>query len=174
MSLKELTAENHAKAEGTAFMKSVFDGTMDMDKWADFTHQKCLIYNAIEGTAGACGLLEDLPDIRRAHYLYQDCQEMKPGHNIAYRQTAIDYHTYILQLMPDEKKVLAHLYVWHLGDLYGGQMIKKIVNAPHRALDFKDTPTLMTNFRAKLDDSLADEANVAFEWAIKLMESYDS
>lgn len=173
MSLKELTADNHAKAEGTAFMKSVFDKTMDMDQWADFTHQKSLIYNGIEAAAGVCQLLDDLPDIRRSHYLYQDVQEMKPNHSIAYRQEAIDYYKYLLGLVPDEKKVLAHLYVWHMGDLYGGQMIKKIVEAPHRALDFKDPQTLMTNLRAKLDDSLADEANVAFEWAIKLMESYD-
>jgi heme oxygenase len=60
-----------------------------------------------------------------------------------------------------------------MGDLFGGQMIKQIVKQPHRALDFKDPGTLMTNLRAKIDDRLGDEANVAFDWAIKIMESYD-
>ena len=60
-----------------------------------------------------------------------------------------------------------------MGDLFGGQMIKKIVQAPHRALEFKDPQTLMTNLRAKLDDRLGEEANIAFDWAIKLMDSYE-
>ena len=68
---------------------------------------------------------------------------------------------------------MAHLYTWHMGDMFGGQMIKKIVPGSHRALEFEDTKTLMTNIRAKLDDSMGDEANIAFEWAIKIMESYD-
>jgi hypothetical protein len=52
-------------------------------------------------------------------------------------------------------------------------MIKKVVKAPHRALDFKDPQTLMVNLRAKLDDSLGEEANVAFDWAIKILQSYE-
>jgi heme oxygenase len=173
MSLKELTADKHAAAENTAFMKSVFAKTMPLDTWADFTIQKQLIYNAIEGMAGSKGLLNDLPDIRRAHYLYMDYQEMNEGKEAkSFRQVAIDYHNYILALT-DTDKILAHLYVWHMGDLFGGQMIKKIVQAPHRALEFKDPQTLMTNLRAKLDDRLGEEANIAFDWAIKLMDSYE-
>jgi heme oxygenase len=171
MSLKELTADKHRAAEDTAFMKAVIDGTISKNLWADFTYQKQLIYNVIEGMAGSKGLLNDLPDIRRAHYLYMDYQEMNVP-DIKFRQTAIDYHNYILSLT-DQDKILAHLYVWHMGDLFGGQMIKKIVKQPHRALDFKDPGTLMTNLRAKIDDRLGDEANVAFDWAIKIMESYD-
>ena len=68
---------------------------------------------------------------------------------------------------------MAHLYTWHMGDLFGGQMIKKIVPGKHRSLEFADSKTLMTNIRAKLDDSMADEANVAFSWAIKMMREYD-
>jgi heme oxygenase len=170
MSLKDLTSEKHAAAENTAFMKSVFKKTMPLETWADFTLQKQLIYNAIEVMAGSKGLLNDLPDIRRAHYLYMDYREMNKDK--VFRSPAIDYHNYILSLT-DVDKILAHLYVWHMGDLFGGQMIKKIVQAPHRALEFKDPQTLMTNLRAKLDDRLGEEANVAFDWAIKIMESYD-
>jgi hypothetical protein len=31
----------------------------------------------------------------------------------------------------------------------------------------------MANLREKLTDDLGDEANLAFDWAIKLMDSYD-
>jgi heme oxygenase len=61
-----------------------------------------------------------------------------------------------------------------MGDMFGGQMIKQIVPGPHRNLEFEDARTLMTNIRAKLDDSMADEANVAFAWAIRMMEDYDN
>jgi heme oxygenase len=62
-----------------------------------------------------------------------------------------------------------------MGDLFGGQMIKKVLaDVPHRNLEFKDIDGLKTAIRAKLDDSLGDEANIAFDWAIKIMQTYDS
>jgi len=172
MSLKELTSAKHTEAENTPFMKTVIAGNISKEAWADFTHQKSLIYNAIEGAAGALGITKDLPDVQRCHYLCMDFLEMNVP-DVKYRQEAIDYYHYILSIAKDHDKILAHLYVWHMGDLFGGQMIKTIVDAPHRALDFKDAGTLRTAFRSKLDDRLGDEANVAFDWAIKLMNSYD-
>lgn len=174
MSLKELTADKHTSAESTKFMKSVFDGTLDMDQWADFTYQKTLIYNGIEVSAKALGLLADLPDVERCHYLYLDYREQTGGEfKHKFNDVAIEYYKYIKSLYPDSNRILAHLYVWHMGDLFGGQMIKKIIKAPHRALDFKDPKTLMTNLRAKLTDELGEEANVAFDWAIKLLQCYE-
>jgi len=87
-----------------------------------------------------------------------------------HRQSAIDYHNYILSIAKEPNKVMAHLYTWHMGDMFGGQMIKKIVPGPHRNLEFADTKLLINNIRAKLDDSMAEEANIAFDWAIKMMK----
>lgn len=176
MSLKELTAEKHTQAENTAFMKAVFNRTMTPELWADWTYQKTLFYGTIEGAAGANRLLGDLPDIRRNFYLYQDFWEMwgdKPNRP-TYRQTVIDYHNYILSISQDPNKVMAHLYTWHMGDMFGGQMIKKIIPGPHRNLEFENANELKTNIRAKLDDSMGEEANVAFDWAIRMMQDYDS
>jgi hypothetical protein len=53
-------------------------------------------------------------------------------------------------------------------------MIKKIINAPSTHLDFNNPRELMTNMRAMLTDDLADEANIAFDWAIKILGEYDS
>lgn len=174
MSLKEATAERHKLAETTPFMKAVFAGKISKDLWADFTYQKMLFYNGIEGVAGACGLTQDLPDIGRAHYLYRDYVNMTNGeHKHPYRKVAIDYYKYILNLYPDANKVMAHLYVWHMGDLFGGQMIKKIVHAPHESLDFKNPDSLKEKIRTKLSDDMADEANIAFDWAIKILGDFD-
>ena len=175
MSLKELTADLHDKAEKTAFMQSVMKKTLPLDAWADFTYQKTLFYNVIERCASVTGLLADLPGIDRTFLLYQDYKEMTQGsHNHSYKQSTLDYYNYVLGLHEDKDKVMAHLYVWHMGDLFGGQMIKKIINAPHRALDFKDPDLLKQTIRSKLNDNMAPEARVAFEWAIKIMnETYE-
>lgn len=176
MSLKELTADKHKEAETTPFMKAVFAKTLPKEIWADWTYQKTLFYGAIEGAAGANQLLGDLPDIRRAFYLWEDFNEMwdKDTTRPDFRPVVIDYYNYLLSISKDPVKVMAHLYVWHMGDMFGGQMIKKIVDAPHRNLEFTDAKTLMTNIRAKLDDSMGEEANVAFDWAIRMMRDYDS
>lgn len=175
MSLKELTAEKHDIAESTKFMKAIFKSKLPLDLWADYTYQRSLIYNGIEGVAGASSLLNDLPGIQRAHYLYLDFKEVwdknKP---ISYKQTTIDYYKYIMGLHLNKDKILSHLYVWHIGDMYGGQMIKKIIPGKHLSLTFKDTDLLKQNLRAKLTDAHADEANVAFDWAIKLLSEYDN
>jgi len=85
----------------------------------------------------------------------------------------VDYYNYIISISKDPDKIMAHLYTWHMGDMFGGQMIKKIVSGSHRNLEFQDAVALKTAIRAKLNDSMADEANIAFEWAIKLMETYN-
>jgi heme oxygenase len=175
MSLKELTWESHQKAEDTPFMKAVFAKTMPEELWIDWTYQKWLFYGAIEGAAGANRLLGDLPDLRRAFYLFMDYNEMNTAHKKhEFRPIVIDYYNYIISIANDPNKVMAHLYTWHMGDMFGGQMIKKIVPGSHRNLEFKDADSLKMSIRAKLDDSMADEANMAFDWAIRMMREYDS
>lgn len=175
MSLKELTADKHAEAENTLFMKTVFEGKMPMDVWADYTFQKGFWYNAIEQKAESFGLLENLPDIKRSHLIFQDFKEIVNFNQEGYElsRLATDYCKYIVELDSAEK-VLAHLYTWHMGDMFGGQMIKKIVNAPSRHLEFENASELITTVRSMLTDELADEANKAFTWAIKLLREYDS
>jgi heme oxygenase len=177
MSLKELTAEKHTIAESTPFMKAVFAKTLSRKLWIDWTFQKSLFYGTIEHAAGELGLLKDLPDIRRAEKIQEDYLAMNPKGpeqiKFEHHLETTQYHAYIRSIKDDPKRIMAHLYTWHMGDLFGGQMIKKIVDAPHSSLEFEDPKTLMTNLRAKLDDSMGDEANIAFDWAIRMMREYD-
>lgn len=174
MSLKELTSAKHAEAESTPFMKAVFAKTLPFSLWIDWTYQKSLFYKTIEDAALNCGLLNDLPDIQRSKYLLEDYAEMDSTNIHTHRTIVNEYSDYLLSISNDPTKVMAHLYTWHMGDMFGGQMIKKIVPGPHRNLEFEDVRTLMTNIRAKLDDSMGEEANIAFDWAIQMMRDYDS
>jgi heme oxygenase len=176
MSLKELTKEQHTKAEGTMFMKAVFDRSLPMELWRDYTYQKELWYREIENAAKRAGLLDMLPGIERAALIRDDYQEMmkdRLGDYHIYREISKNYVIYIRSLT-DTDDIMAHLYTWHMGDLFGGQMIKKIVNAPSTHLDFENAQDLMTNMRTMLTDDMASEANAAFEWAIMILETYDS
>jgi heme oxygenase len=172
MSLKEITKEVHQDDEDTKVMRSVFKKQMPVDVWKDFTYNKMLWYGAIETKARSEGLLDDLPDIDRAYKLYQDykdlCENRFDG---KFTPGAIEYHRYILDL--PKGQVLAHLYTWHMGDLFGGQMIKKMLPPPHRNLEFKDVDGLKEKIRAKLNDSLGEEALNSFNWAIKIMNEFN-
>lgn len=172
MSLKELTKNSHTAAENTKFMKAVFKGKMTPLVWSNFLYQKSLFYNAIESCAGDLGLLDGIGDIRRSFLLLNDFKEMNLIKYPKYNYVSIDYYQYIINLHPDPKKIMAHLYTWHMGDLHGGQMIKKVVNAPSSHLDFKNRDELIQIMRSRISDDLADEATVAFNWAIRIMDQY--
>lgn len=175
MSLKESTADKHQLAESTQFMKAVFDKTLPMDTWIDFTFQKWLLYLTIEQRATHMGIIDDIPDIRRASLIYNDYCKMTDDSDTThvFRKTTVDYSDYLMTV-DDPDKILAHLYTWHMGDMYGGQMIAKIIDAPHTHLLFQDRAGLISKFRSKLHAGMADEANVAFDWAIKILGEYDA
>jgi heme oxygenase len=175
MSLKELTTEKHKAAESTKFMQAVFDKTLPMELWTDFTYQKYAWYKAIETRCKSLKLLDNLPGIERADLILADYELMMEGREDRHHLKLVttDYCKYILDLT-EPADVLAHLYTWHMGDMFGGQMIKKIIEAPHSHLEFENSKELMFVLRGMLDDSMANEANRAFGWAIKILESYDS
>lgn len=171
MSLKELTADKHREAETTQFMKAVFAKTLPRDHWVDFTYQKTLFYSTIEAAATQLGLMSDIEPIRRSALLAQDYEEMAGGAR-EFKPAVLKYHNYI-QTLTDPTRIMAHLYTWHMGDLFGGQMIKKLVDGPHSSLDFLDPPVLIAAMRSKLSDDMAEEANIAFDWAIQILNEYD-
>lgn len=173
MSLRDLTKSSHNAAESTKFMKAVFAGNLPREVWADFLYQKSLFYNGIESCAEALGLLKDMPELRVSVKLLDDFRGITNKTQTFYNVAALDYYRYIMCLYPNRDKILAHLYTWHMGDLHGGQMIKKMLPGPHTHLDFENRTELISKMRSMLDDNLADEANVAFSWAIKIMEEYD-
>ena len=173
MSLKDLTKDKHIEAERTRFMRAAIKGTIPVEIWADFTYQKSVFYDSIENVARDAKLTTDCLEIERALKLYLDAKELTNSEFPKIRQPTIDYCRYILNLVGQPDKIMAHLYTWHMGDLHGGQIIKKLLPPPHRNLEFENADELKAKIRNKLNDSMADEANVAFGWAIRMMKEYD-
>jgi len=174
MSIKERTAEKHKEAESTLFMKAVFARNLPSNLWIDWTFQKIHFYDKIETLARILGITSNIPAIDRTIFLVQDLTEMnKENKSYTHRGPVLEYVNYLTGLSSDPYRVTAHLYTWHMGDLFGGQMIKKIIPGSHRALEFENKDDLIHKIRLKLDDDMYKEANIAFDWAIKMMRDYD-
>lgn len=174
MSLRESTQARHKLAEQTPFMNALFDRSLPSNLWVDFLYQKWYWYAAIEDIADQFHVLDSVPEIKRANLIKQDYLNIVIPMRRTHQRHPLtkDYALYVLGL-DDPKKILAHVYVWHFGDLYGGQMIKKMIPGPHTHLDFEDPQSLIVKTRLLLSDDMSDEANLAFDNAIKILNSYD-
>ena len=82
-----------------------------------------------------------------------------------------DYLDHVKTIVDDPDKIMAHIYVRHMGDLSGGQMIKKRVPGEGRYYQFsKPVDELKDLIRTKLNDDMADEAKICFDFATRLFQ----
>jgi len=177
MSLKEITKDLHHDAERTQFAKLLLSGKISKEDYANYLYQMVLVYNGIETACASQGMLTNLPDVERCYKIYQDFVELAgKDYESKYKwlPETLAYYDYLLKLNMDPQRrhlVKAHMYCRHMGDLFGGQMIKTRVPGNGRFYEFKDSENLKSAIRAELTDDLGDEARVAFEWAIKIMRA---
>lgn len=172
MSLKELTHDAHREAETQPFVKVLFSGKIDPKLYAQYLKNQHPMYEILEVCAMMHGLLNDMPDVRRAPAILNDFTELWDENDPIpeLRPVVQRYMDYILSIKDDPKKLMAHLYVRHMGDLAGGQMIAKRVPGMGKYYQFENPDALKTAIRAKIDDSMADEAKVCFKFAAELFQ----
>lgn len=174
--LKELTWENHQKAERTEHARKLLKG-MTPHEYHRYIYNQYVMYAALESRANIIGVLDGIEHIQRAEYIREDMTELELEHNI---QRNVDllcpvvnrYVSHVMEL--NEEGTLAHIYVRHFGDMYGGQMIKKRNPGSGKMYHFENVDELKTTVRAMLHDDMADEANRCFEFAMQLFEELDS
>lgn len=174
MSLKDLTNQAHSDAERTEFAKLLMSGNISKKQYAMYLLQMLEIYIPLENFTAFDGHFKDLPGLSRVPSILQDFRELgfKPKTDLPVLKATAEYRDYINKIGNDDaqrSKLLAHLYVRHMGDLYGGQMIKKKVPGSGKFYEFNNRDTLITNIRNKLNDDMSEEANVAFQHAINIM-----
>lgn len=172
MSLKELTYEHHRNAERQKFVKTLMGGSIPPKVYAEFLYNQYVAYNILEVCAMAEGVLNDLPDIRRAPKILEDFQELwgKDAEPPKPKPSIQKYVDHIMSIKEDPEKLMAHIYTRHMGDLSGGQMIKKRIPGEGRLYMFTDPDSLKTAIRSKLNDNMADEAKICFEYATELFK----
>ena len=172
MSLKELTHEAHRNAETQPFVKILFSGKINPELYAAYLKNQHPCYEILEVCAMPHGLLNGLLDMRRAPAILEDYLEL---HDPKQEEPKIlkateRYIKYILSIKDEPQRLMAHLYVRHMGDLAGGQMIAKRVPGSGKYYQFENPEELKTAIRARLDDSMADEAKVCFKYAEELFK----
>lgn len=174
MSLKEITKDLHTEAEKTTFAKNLLKGNLSQDEYVNYLYQMLAIYDPIEFSAREQGFLKNLSGIERLGKIYQDFQELRDPNKLYTLTTGtIDYHNYLIKLGNDPERrhlIKAHMYVRHMGDLFGGQYIAKSVPGEGRFYQFDDVEVLKSSIRAELTDDLGEESRIAFIWAILIMK----
>lgn len=172
--LREYTNEKHRAAEATPFVQYMLHGNITLNDYAVYLQQMELVYRNIEYFAEISHLLHDLPDIKRSDYMREDLKELgfsvaeKPMSSISKWCERIVYLYYT-----DKSKILAHVYVRHMGDMYGGKIIAKKVPGSGKAYGFADRPALIKALDAKLSTDLVDEALTAFDLAIEFFNELE-
>ena len=174
--LKELTWENHKKAERMTHARKLLKG-MEPGEYYRFIYNQYVQYKALEDTARNKGLLKGIEAICRQSAMDEDLKELETQHGYTRDEELLcpvvdDYIEHVAML--DEAGLLSHIYVRHFGELHGGQMIKKRAPGSGKMYDFDNAKQIIEDVRAKLHDGMAPEANVCFEYAMKLFEELDS
>jgi heme oxygenase len=173
MSLKELTKDNHTNAERQEFVKILFSGNIDPKLYATYLYNQFPMYELLEVCAMPHGLLSDMPGILRAKAIRADFEELwGSDEEDRPKMCAVvkEYMDHIMKIKDDSKLLMAHIYVRHMGDLAGGQMIAKRVPGAGKYYQFENADDLKTAVRLKIDDSMADEAKICFDFATQFFK----
>lgn len=168
MSLRELTSVKHAEIEAMPFTQYMLSGKISEEDYAKYLYQMIPVYGALEDVSSNAGILDDMPSLPRFYRLQHDYEELV-GPNIKHPilPATKEYADYILALT-NPKDIIAHMYVRYMGDMAGGQQIKKLVPGSGSFYDFDNMRDLMMKFRMKLSDDMADEAIKAFNYNIAI------
>lgn len=171
MSLKELTWEEHRNAETRPFVKVLFSGNVDPQLYATYLYNQFPMYEILEVCTMPHAVLNDVPGILRSKAIRADFEELWQGENKPPLCPVVnDYIKHIIDIKDDPKRLMAHIYVRHMGDLAGGQMIAKRVPGSGNYYKFDNVDDLKTKIRAKVSDDMVEEAKLCFRYAARLFD----
>lgn len=173
MNLKEQTAEKHKEAESQPFIKSIFDHNVDKNDYTDYLFQLANVYYLLEDVVGEkFNLFDGMEEIKRAKAITADFNELAdPAVAYVVRESTLNYLNYLLGIQ-DPQAAMAHIYVRHMGDLFGGQMLAKLVPGSASMYKFYNIEKLVTEIRSKINDDMGQEANIAFDYNIAMIKEY--
>lgn len=188
--LREATATAHARIEGAAFAQRLGAGALDRAALARYYVALLPVYSALEAALAEAEPSSPLaglrfPELDRVDRLRADIAALRGEPLRSAEQWAEEAplmaHMYAGRIVAVRHKapllVAAHAYVRYLGDLSGGQMLRKAIAAGtgltegEVGLSFFDFPELAarygglgafkTRYRAALDELPVDPAATA-------------
>lgn len=177
MNLKELTLENHKRAERSKFAGILIGGDIDPLLYYAYLCNQSHVYKALEEKLPLS--LLGLEKIARSSLIEEDIVELERKYNfkritVPALPSTISYQRYLNELQATNPRgVIAHLYVRHFGDMYGGSIIAKKTPGSGKMYEFENKDILKERVRKLLDDEMALEANRCFDFAIRLFEELE-
>nr|YP_010618906.1 Heme oxygenase [Deltalsia parasitica]WAX02919.1 Heme oxygenase [Deltalsia parasitica] len=201
--LREGTTKSHSMAENVSFVKSFLGGVVDQKSYRQLVANLYFIYDAIEeqienNKANLAVNAIYFPELYRKSSLIMDldyyygsswADEIKPS---SATQIYVDRIHQIGYLNPE--LLIAHSYTRYIGDLSGGQILKKIAQNAMQLPDNQGTCfydfDLIHNekafkdlYRQSLNDipltknqieQIISEANIAFNLNMKIFQELNS
>ena len=172
MSLRDAIKAKHDAAEAHPLTAVMFSGQMTPAMYYTMLANQLVVYAQVESRAEQLGLLDDLPGLARSANIVNDVNELARVYDVGVLENlpcSAKHADHVGSL--DAKGVLAHMYVIHMGDMYGGQMLKSKLPGSCTRYDFENRSALVAALRQKLTDDLADEANVAFDFTLEFFDA---
>ena len=177
LDIKELTMQHHKDAERQAFVGILMSGNIDHDLYATYLYNQYHCYRALEDRAIENSLFVDTPNLPRANRIRKDFQHLWTLDEMpALTDSTIDYMQHIENIKEDAQSLYAHIYVRHMGDLRGGQMIRRKTPGLNEYYFF--TPEEMkygdiikekiNTYLNIYEHTVLPEAKLCFEYATKL------
>lgn len=177
VALREGTRAEHETAERSGFVELLLSGRLDRAAYADLAAQQLVVYTALE-TAGS--RLEDDGDLVFAELTRVPAIEQDLAHlygtdwrtEIRVLPATLAYADRLAQAADSLPRYAAHAYTRYLGDLSGGQIIKRMLQRHYgfvsEGIAFYDFPQIhklkpfKDVYRERLDAlPLDDEARAA-------------
>ena len=127
--IKDLVWEEHKNAERQEFVKTLMSGTIDKELYATYLYNQLQCYAELEKWGHHNGLFRHTTNLPRAEYLHRDYLKLWTdlGMPPNITESTKEYVEHIKTITDEPEKLYAHVYVRHMGDLSGGQMISKKV-----------------------------------------------
>lgn len=158
-SLATLTYEHHKNAERNVFAKYLVSGKISKDHYATYLYNIYPQYNMLEKYAKE----HDLLDVEIAPKIFDDFIYFSIDYVPKTFETTQRYTEYLEEIKQDPNRLMAHIYVRHMGDLSGGQLIKRNIIGKKSMYEFSDNVDyLKTKIRSRCSDDMAEEANMCF------------
>ena len=169
--LRDLVKEVHTEAENSPFAQLLMSGDISKEQYAHYLYQQEPMYLALEKRADELDLLKDIPNIKRGLKITADFLNLEIADPFELFQSTKEYCTYVSKI--SQQQCWAHIYVRHFGDMYGGNMIRKLVPGSATMYEFEDKGKLITYVRDKLTKDMESEAKQVFKYAITLFKELE-
>ena len=181
LDIKELTMQHHKDAERQAFVRILMSGEIDEKLYATYLYNQLQCYSVLEKYGLHNSLFIDTPGILRAEHIHYDYRNLWTdiGAPPEITQSTKEYIEHIESIQDEAMKLYAHIYVRHMGDLSGGQMIMKKTPGPNRYYKFKHKEVgdykrivkeTINTYLNVYEHSVVPEAKYCFESATKLFK----